>query len=69
MGPTCYHGKKECENEDPKNDDLRPSDQTPGGYLSQFVLGMYHWPLRVPNPLQSILWPIIDPILDTFEEM
>ena len=38
-----------------------------GGYLGQFLLGMCRWPLRAPT--QSILWPIIDPILVTFEEM
>ena len=27
---------------------------------------MCRWPLRAPTPLQSILWPIIDPILVTF---
>ena len=30
---------------------------------------MYHWPLRASTPLQSILWPIIDPILVTFEQI
>ena len=33
-----------------------------GGHLGQFLLGMCRWPLRAPTPLQSILWPIIDPI-------
>ena len=37
--------------------------------MGQFLLGMCHWPLRTPTPLQSILWPIIDPILVTFEQM
>ena len=27
------------------------------------------WPFRAPNPLQSILWPIIDPILVTFGQV
>ena len=30
---------------------------------------MCRWPLRAPNPLQSILWPIIDPILVTFGQI
>ena len=30
---------------------------------------MCRWPLRVPTPLQSILWPIIDPILVTFGQI
>ena len=30
-----------------------------------FLLGMRHWPLRAPTPLQSTLWPIIDPTLVT----
>ena len=29
------------------------------------MLGMRHWPLRAPTPLQSTLWPIIDPTLVT----
>ena len=33
-----------------------------GSYLGQFLLGMCRWPLRAPTPLQSIPWPIIDPI-------
>ena len=31
--------------------------------------GLCRWPLRTPTPLQSILWPIIDPILVTFGQM
>ena len=27
------------------------------------------WPLKAPTPLQSILWPIIDPILVTFGQI
>ena len=34
--------------------------------MGKFSLGMGHWPLRTPAPLQSILWPIIDHILVTF---
>ena len=30
---------------------------------------MCRWPLRAPTPLQSILWPIIDPILITFGQI
>ena len=30
---------------------------------------MCRWPLRAPTPLQSILWPIIDPILVTFGQI
>ena len=45
----------------------------PGGggrwYLGQFQLSMCRWPLRAPTPLQSILWPIIDPTLVTFGQM
>ena len=37
-----------------------------GGYLGKFKLGMCHWPLRAPTPLQSIL---IDPILVTFGQI
>ena len=39
-----------------------------GAYLGQFLPGMCRWPLRTPTPLLSILWPIIDPILVTFEQ-
>ena len=35
-----------------------------GGYLGQFLLDMCHWPLRVPTPLLSIMWLIIDPSLN-----
>ena len=41
----------------------------PGGYLGQVLLDMCRWPLRTPTPLQSILWPTIDPILVTFGQM
>ena len=37
--------------------------------LGKFLLGMCHWPLRAPTPLQSILWPIIDTILVTFGQI
>ena len=37
-----------------------------GGYLGQCLLGMCHWPLRTPTPLQPILFPITDSILVTF---
>ena len=30
---------------------------------------MCRWPLRAPTPLQSIMWPIIDPILVTFGQI
>ena len=40
-----------------------------GGYLGQVLLGMCRCPLRTPTPLQSILWPAIDPILVTFGQM
>ena len=40
-----------------------------GGTWVNFLLGMCHWPLRTPTPLQSILWTIIDPILVTFEQI
>ena len=30
---------------------------------------MWCWPLSAPTPLQSILWPIIDPILVTFGQV
>ena len=40
-----------------------------GGYLAKCLLGMCRWPLRSPTPLQSILWPIIDPILATFGQI
>ena len=40
----------------------------PGVYLGQFWLGMSRWPLRTPTQLGSMLWPIIDPILVSFEE-
>ena len=40
-----------------------------GGYLGQFLLGMCRWPFRTPTPLESLLWPIIDPILVTFGQM
>ena len=30
---------------------------------------MCRWPLRVPTPLQSILWPILDPIFVTFGQI
>ena len=43
--------------------------RSPGGYLGEFLLGMCRWPLRVPTPLQSILWPIIDPISVTFGQI
>ena len=36
-----------------------------GGYLGLILLGMCRWPLGALTPLQSILWPIIDPILVT----
>ena len=29
-------------------------------------VGIGRWPIRTPTALQSILWPIIDPILVTF---
>ena len=32
-------------------------------------LGMCRWPLRAPTPLQSFLWPIIDPVFVTFGQM
>ena len=38
--------------------------------MGQFLLGMCHWPLSTPTPLQSILWPIIiDRILVTFGQI
>ena len=40
-----------------------------GGVLWLILLGMCRWPLRAPTPLQSILWPIIDPILVTFRQI
>ena len=40
-----------------------------GGYLGQFLLAMCCWPLGAPTPLQSILWPIIDPILFPFRQI
>ena len=42
-----------------------------GGGVSwvNFFLGMCHWPLRTPTPLLCIMWPVIDPILVTFEQM
>ena len=40
----------------------------PGGLLVLIFAG-YVWPLRAPTPLQSILWPIIDPILVTFGQI
>ena len=30
---------------------------------------MSRWPLSAPTPLQSILWPIIDPILVIFGQI
>ena len=32
------------------------------------MLGMCRWALKAPTPLQSILWPVIDPILVTFAQ-
>ena len=32
-------------------------------------MGMCSWPLRAPTPLQSILWPIIYPILVPFGQI
>ena len=32
-------------------------------------LGMCRWPLRAPTPLQSFLWPIIDPVFVTFGQI
>ena len=43
-------------------------DQNPEGVLGLFLLGMCRWPLRAPTPLESILWPIIDPILVPIEQ-
>ena len=40
-----------------------------GGYLGQFLLGMCRWPRNTPTPLQSILWPIIDPVSVTFRKI
>ena len=34
-------------------------------FLSSGV-GIGRWPIKTPTALQSILWPIIDPILVTF---
>lgn len=28
------------------------------GYLSQFLLRLYRWPIRALTTLESILWPI-----------
>ena len=39
---------------------------SPGVLGSQVLLGMCRWLLRTPAPLQSFLWPTIDPILVTF---
>lgn len=39
-----------------------------GEYLDQSLPGMCRYPLRAPTPLESILWPIIGPILTTFGE-
>ena len=41
----------------------------PGGYLSQFLLGMYRWPLRPLLHYSLFLWPSIDPILVTFGQV
>ena len=41
---------------------------SPGGLLVLIFAG-YVWPLRAPTPLQSILWPIIHPILVTFGQI
>ena len=40
-----------------------------GGYLGWFLLGMCRLPLSAPHPLQSILWPIIDPKVVTFGQI
>ena len=40
-----------------------------GGYLGQFLLGICRWPPRAHTPLKSISWPILNPILVTFEKM
>ena len=41
----------------------------PGGHLGKFLLGMCRWSLRAPIPLQSILWPFVDPILVSFGQI
>ena len=38
----------------------------PGGYLGKFLPGMCRVSLTTPTPIQSILWPIINPTLVTF---
>ena len=40
-----------------------------GGHFGQFLLVMCCPSLRAPTILQSIVWPIIDPILVTFAQM
>ena len=34
-----------------------------GGYLGQFSPSMCRWPLKIPVPLETILWLIIETII------